>query len=104
MGAVSCIVGCVVEDGVDEFSLGELSSAIADGFVLPHPCEDRPSGGCGARHPYPLWTGSEAPDIVGATFQRENEFGVFARHAWIWRNTPTGCFAGTNPDVFCGPA
>jgi hypothetical protein len=45
--------------------------------------------------------GNVPPTFLGATFQNEEEFGVFALHAWIWRNNPTGLFAETNPKVSC---
>ena len=118
-----------------------LSFAIADGFVLLHPCENRPGEGpvgivyvnitrlldgiidpetpdaliyepqpngrerlVGAEFaiPYALWTQAQPPQFLGATFQREDEFGVFALHAWIWRHNPEGLFAETNPNVSCG--
>jgi hypothetical protein len=52
--------------------------------------------------PYSLWTGREPPKFLGATFQREDEFGVFALHAWVWRTNPLGMFEETNPSVSCG--
>ena len=54
--------------------------------------------------PRPLWTGNEAPKFLGATFQEEDEFGVYALHAWVWRTNPNGLFAETNPRVTCGGA
>ena len=49
-----------------------------------------------------LDAGQEPPEFLGATFQREPEFGVFALHVWVWRNNPEGLFAETNPRVSCG--
>ena len=54
--------------------------------------------------PTALWTGDALPTFLGATFQSEPEFGVFALHAWVWRNNPEGLFAETNPRVSCGGA
>jgi hypothetical protein len=54
--------------------------------------------------PQALWTGTELPQFLGASFQREDEFGVFALHAWVWRSNPEGLFAETNPRVSCGAA
>lgn len=51
--------------------------------------------------PYALWTGSQPPTFLGATFQEEDEFGVFGLHVWIWRDNPNGLFAETNPKVSC---
>jgi hypothetical protein len=47
-------------------------------------------------------TGQATPTLLGATFQREDEFGVFALHAWVWRENPAGMFAETNRRVSCG--
>jgi hypothetical protein len=46
--------------------------------------------------------GQQPPQFLGATFQEEDEFGVFALHVWVWRNNPEGLFAETNPRVTCG--
>lgn len=46
--------------------------------------------------------GQQLPTFLGATFQREPEFGVLALHAWVWRYNPEGLFAETNPNVSCG--
>lgn len=54
--------------------------------------------------PYTLWTDPAPPQFLGATFQREDEFGVFALHAWVWLQNPEGLFAETNPRVSCGEA
>lgn len=117
-----------------------LAVAVSDGFVLLHPCENRPDEGPvgivyvhmgrlldgvidpelpdaliyePARNgrpklvgvefaiPYPLWTEEEPPTFLGATFQREDEFGVFALHAWVWRENPNGMFGESNPRVSC---
>jgi hypothetical protein len=51
--------------------------------------------------PYALAPGQQPPTLLGATFQDEPEFGVFALHAWIWRENPSGLFAETNPRVSC---
>ena len=119
-----------------------LNAAIADGFVLLHPCEERPGEGpvgivyvhmerlldgqvdprkpdaliyepahrsngqpklVGVEFavPYPLWTDPQPPTFLGASFQREDEFGVWALHAWVWRYNPEGLFAESNPRVSC---
>ena len=49
-----------------------------------------------------MWSGQTPPQFLGATFQSEDEFGVFALHAWVWRSNPEGLFAETNPRVSCG--
>jgi hypothetical protein len=52
--------------------------------------------------PYAVWTEEQPPRFLGASFQREDEFGVWALHAWVWRNNPEGMFAESNPRVSCG--
>jgi hypothetical protein len=52
--------------------------------------------------PYVMWPSQEKPTLFGATFQPEDEFGVFALHAWVWRSNPNGLFEETNPRVSCG--
>ena len=52
--------------------------------------------------PYGLWKGDGPPRFLGAEFQREDEFGVYGLHVWIWRHNPEGMFAEGNPRVSCG--
>jgi hypothetical protein len=54
--------------------------------------------------PYTLWPQPQPPTFLGATFQTEDEFGVYALHAWVWRYNPKGLFAERNPRVSCEPA
>ncbi|MEW5916622.1 MAG: hypothetical protein AB1762_09460 [Gemmatimonadota bacterium] len=120
----------------------DLNVALADGFVLLHPCEVRPGeGAVGAVYvnlsrldgrvdldrpealiyeespnqpaklvgaefaiPYVAWPKSEPPVLLGQTFQAEDEFGVFALHAWIWRANPNGMFAEAHPGISCTAA
>ena len=118
----------------------DIDAAIADGFVLLHPCEDRPgegpvgivyvhmgrlldgvidlkspdaliyNPGTGAKPElfgvefaitYGMWTAPQPPQFLGAQFQREDEFGVWAMHAWVWRDNPEGLFAESHPRVTC---
>ena len=51
--------------------------------------------------PYVAWTNAQPPQFLGATFQREDEFGVWGLHIWIWRSNPEGMFAESNPRVSC---
>jgi hypothetical protein len=43
----------------------------------------------------------QPPTFLGVPFQREDEFGVFALHAWVWRRNPDGLFAEAHPKVSC---
>jgi hypothetical protein len=51
--------------------------------------------------PFALWTNAAPPEFLGASFQREDEFGVFGLHMWVWQNNPKGLFAESNPNVSC---
>ena len=42
-----------------------------------------------------------APEAFGQKFLQTDEFGVWALHAWIWKNNPAGMFAPWNPTVNC---
>jgi hypothetical protein len=119
-----------------------LELAIADGFVLVHPCEERPGEGpvgllyahfgrvgdglidpeqpegliyepgmngglslVGVEFAVPYQDPiQQPPQFLGATFQPEDEFGVFGLHVWVWRHNPEGMFATTNPNVSCDAA
>jgi len=58
----------------------------------------------GAEFAIPYSLAPERPQFLGASFQNEDEFGVYALHAWIWLDNPDGMFAETNPRVSCGAA
>jgi hypothetical protein len=51
--------------------------------------------------PYVAWTQAQPPEFLGANFQREDEFGVWGLHIWLWRHNPEGLFAESNPRVSC---
>jgi hypothetical protein len=119
----------------------DLEAAIADGFVLLHPCEERPGEGpvgtvyvhigrlldpaidpalpealiyeprenggpklVGVEFAmlYGHWNEPDPPTFFGHSFQPEEEFGVYALHAWVWLDNPEGMFAEANPRVSCG--
>lgn len=51
--------------------------------------------------PYSMWTEADPPEYLGNAFQREDEFGVWALHAWVWLQNPSGLFAEAHPLVTC---
>ena len=53
--------------------------------------------------PIALWDQqySGPPVLFGQTFDRNESLGVYALHAWVWKNNPSGMFAGYNPTVSC---
>lgn len=44
---------------------------------------------------------SDPPTLFGQTFERNETLGVYALHAWGWKNNPSGIFEGWNPTVSC---
>jgi hypothetical protein len=83
---------------------GVISAELPDGLIYEPGPEGLTLVGVELAIPFQLWTKSEPPTFLGATLQREDEFGVFALHAWVWRSNPNGLFAETNPRVTCGAA
>ena len=51
--------------------------------------------------PYGARTSTQPPEFLGASFQPEDEFGVWGLHVWVWRQNPEGLFAESNPRVSC---
>jgi len=81
---------------------GAINAGAPDALIYEPSANGRPKlVGVEFAVPYALWTGQEPPNFLGASFQNEDEFGVFALHAWVWRNNPEGLFAETNPNVSC---
>lgn len=44
---------------------------------------------------------SEPPQALGQNFHLTERLDVYALHAWIWKNNPSGMFEDWNPDVSC---
>lgn len=84
---------------------GVINPELPDALIYEPGSNGRPNlVGVEFAIPYALWTGQQPPQFLGATFQQEDEFQVFALHAWVWRNNPDGLFSETNPRVSCGAA
>lgn len=43
----------------------------------------------------------EPPVLFGQEFEQNHTFGLWALHAWAWKNNPEGMFAAWNPRVSC---
>ncbi|HEX7049727.1 MAG TPA: hypothetical protein VF188_05895 [Longimicrobiales bacterium] len=41
------------------------------------------------------------PVLFGREFRRNYTFNLWALHAWVWRDNPSGVFSDWNPDVSC---
>lgn len=46
-------------------------------------------------------THADPPSLFGETFERNNTFGIYALHAWVWQHNTLGLFADWNPAVSC---
>jgi len=49
--------------------------------------------------PYEKWQGNRAPEFFGIPFTRNDGFGVWMFHIWIFQHNPVGIFADFNPNV-----
>jgi len=54
--------------------------------------------------PFDAWTASAPPVLMGQSFRRNEQFGVWALHVWLYRTNPAGIFADWNPRVSCAAA
>jgi len=79
---------------------GRIDPSLPDALIYEPGSNDRPKL-VGVEFAIPN-TGQAPPTFLGATFQPEDEFGVFALHVWIWLHNPEGLFAESNPRVSCG--
>ena len=51
--------------------------------------------------PFDAWTANKAPVLFGQSFHRNETFGLWVLHVWLWRDNPSGLFADWNPRVSC---
>ena len=84
---------------------GALDPSLPDGLLYEPGDNDKMKlVGVEMVMPYPLWASAEPPRFLGVPLQREDEFGVFGLHIWIWRHSPNGLFSVENPRVSCEAA
>ncbi len=51
--------------------------------------------------PFTAWTSPLPPTLVGVPFHRNDAFGLWVLHAWIWKTNPSGVLSDWNPRVTC---
>jgi hypothetical protein len=87
---------------LDRLLDGVIDPALPDGLVY-EPSRNGEAKLVAAEFamPYALWTSPTPPTFLGAEFQREDEFGVYGLHVWVWRHNPHGMFGESNPNVTC---
>jgi hypothetical protein len=49
--------------------------------------------------PYEKWHSDKAPEFFGIPFTRNDGFGVWMFHIWVFQHNPAGMFANFNPRV-----
>ena len=49
--------------------------------------------------PYEKWNSAGPPQFFGIPFTRNDGFGVWMFHIWLFQHNPAGTFANFNPDV-----
>ena len=49
--------------------------------------------------PYEKWQSAEPPEFLGIPFTRNDGFGVWMFHIWLFEHNPAGVFANFNPKV-----
>jgi hypothetical protein len=54
--------------------------------------------------PLSAWTSPHPPRLFDRDFRVNEAFQVWALHAWVWKENPSGMFADWNPMVFCAHA
>ncbi|MDQ3698692.1 MAG: hypothetical protein M3373_11815 [Gemmatimonadota bacterium] len=54
--------------------------------------------------PYTEWTDLNPPSLFGQFFRRNDPFGLWVLHVWLWQKNPNGVFANWNPRVTCAHA
>jgi hypothetical protein len=54
--------------------------------------------------PFDAWTAPNPPVLMGQTYKRNEAFGVWALHVWLYKENPGGTFADWNPRVSCANA
>ena len=81
---------------------GKIDPASPDALIYEPPRRDGGQPKLVGAEFATLDAGQPAPEFLGHTFQREEEFGVFGLHVWIWRHNPEGMFEEANPTVSCG--
>jgi len=43
----------------------------------------------------------DPPRLFNQDFKRNDTFGLWGLHAWVWKGNPSGMFADWNPNVTC---
>jgi hypothetical protein len=51
--------------------------------------------------PFTAWTSATPPSLFGLSFHRNEGFGLWVLHVWLYKDNPSGMFTDWNPTVSC---
>lgn len=51
--------------------------------------------------PFTEWTHEAPPSLHGIDYHRNEAFGLWVLHAWVWKHNPAGMLEDWNPAVSC---
>jgi hypothetical protein len=86
----------------DDFGRGDGTYAVERPQYLvyaPRPNGSRRLAALDYTVPYEKWHSDKAPEFFGIPFTRNDGFGVWMFHIWVFQPNPAGIFANFNPKV-----
>jgi hypothetical protein len=105
------LTGCMADPKLGGMGFHYAKTALLDGTVSlqePEALLYEPQEGGKLRLvaveyivPFDAWTRARPPRLLGQDFKRNEAFGIWALHIWLWRQNPSGRFADWNPHVHC---
>jgi hypothetical protein len=54
--------------------------------------------------PFTAWSAPTPPSLFGLSFHRNEGFGLWVLHVWLYKENPSGMFTDWNPNVTCAAA
>jgi hypothetical protein len=86
----------------DDFGRGDGTHSVERPQYLvyaPQPDGSRRLAALDYTVPYEKWQSDKAPEFFGIPFTRNDGFGVWMFHIWVFQHNPAGIFANFNPRV-----
>ncbi len=102
---------CFDNPGVGGMGYHLINTSMLDGKVNPlkpealvyAPGKDNQLHLVAVEYIVPITPGSQPPELFGRTFETNSALGVYALHAWIFKDNSLGMFSDWNPKVSCNP-
>ena len=105
------ITGCLEQPGAGGMGWHYANTSLIDGTpeaLSPELLVYAPSRNGGKKLvavefivPFDAWTDEAPPSLHGVDFHRNEGFGLWVLHAWIFEHNPDGMFADWNPRIGC---